>query len=648
MKLRNVSQNTLYAEDVDRYIQYEGDKIIEMSPDTLKKSKSIRAFILKGLLDIIEYDPNEQVEIALVYLKNKRSPDPIPEPPPPIVEEKIPPVEEISLAQAEPEIEVKMRGLFYDDSGYGKVNRNLATNLNKSGIKIRIEPKSGKNKLTEEDLQTLVHLEKTEISRDHILIDSIVPSMAEMSSGKYRILYTTVESYTIPQQFLDCCDAYNEIWVTSPWSADILKKYVKKPIYVVPAGVDENLYTEKGPAFDFTPNVKNFVFISVFGWGYRKGYDVLLKSYFDEFSEDDDVSLLIMSKYQGSMSRFHRNKIKEDIEKIMAKFPNKDLPHVLRHNQVVAEKDMPKMYRAANCFVIPTRGEGSCCVTGTKVVTSSGLKPIESVCKGESVLTHTGKFKTVTDTMHRYVDEEIYEISASMDCDKIRITKEHPVLVLKKEKCYKHGKRIHSEFCESNCEWKVPEEINVGDFVLFPINNVVLIDTICDCNTNKRTNSMIYLPVKKISKQHYSGFVYNLEVEEDHSYTTNCFTVHNCLPAVEASMCGLPIIMTNCSGQQMYLRENNSYMIEIDELVEIQRGQMHIHYWDGQKFPALTSEKVHNDLKKTMRSVYENYNEAKKRNKRLQQLVLSNFTWTHTANAAIKRLQEIYRMRNKI
>ena len=38
----------------------------------------------------------------------------------------------------------------------------------------------------------------------------------------------------------------------------------------------------------------------------------------------------------------------------------------------------------------------------------------------------------------------------------------------------------------------------------------------------------LILPVKKIEKTKYRGFVYNLEVEEDHTYTANLIAVHNC------------------------------------------------------------------------------------------------------------------------
>lgn len=470
MHIRNSSNNTLYASDIDTHIPYKDGAIEEIDPDTLKKSKSLRGLLIHGFLEIVDYNPNEQIEASIVYLKSKVEAKKQKEEPVEVYEPEVTSLETIST-----DIEVRLHGIFFDAGGYGKVNRNLATKLAQSGIKLKVDPKHSQNQLKESELAEIIKLSKTKISKNHITIDSVIPTFAEYATGKYRILYTTIESYTVPKQFLDCCALYDEIWVTSPWSANILKKHVKKPIHVIPAGIDSELYVENGSRFNFKPNIKDFVFISVFGWSYRKGYDVLLKAYFDEFSADDNVSLLIVSRYQSQSSRFHRDKIKHDINEIMTEFPNKEMPHVVRYSQIIAEQDMPKLYRSGDCFVLPTRGEGSC------------------------------------------------------------------------------------------------------------------------------------------------------------------------LTAPEASLCGLPVIMTNVSGQQMYLRNDNAFLIEMDRLVKMRPGQMHLHYWDGQEFPALISDKVHSDLKKSMRYVYKNKDEAKKRNRNLQKLIRENFTWNDTANAAITRLQEIVR-----
>jgi glycosyltransferase involved in cell wall biosynthesis len=470
MKVKNKTNNTVYIEDIDAHFPFQEEPLI-LDPDLLKKSKGLRGFIINGLFDVVEYDPNERIEASIIYLRNKikaTSPAPDPE----IVEVIDSPPTEIELKKTDC-IEVLFHGIVYDSGGYAKVNRNLIAKLVEAGVKLKVDPIKSQNDLKESELRPFQSLTQTKLSRNFISIDSIIPSFAECSNSKYKVLYTTIESYSVPNQFLQCCEMYDEIWITSDWSKGILEQYTKKPIYLVPAGSDPILYTEEGPRLDFKPNIKNFVFLSVFGWGYRKGYDVLLNSYFDEFSAEDDVSLLLVSKYQGGSSRFHRNKIRDDINAIMRNFPNKALPHVVRYSQNIPECQMPQVYRSANCFVLPSRGEGSN------------------------------------------------------------------------------------------------------------------------------------------------------------------------LTAVEASLCGLPVIMTNVSGQQMYLRDDNAFLIEMDFLQTLKPGQSHIHYWDNQKFPSLTSPQVKADVKTAMRYVLNNEVAAKSQNKNLQRLIKDNFTWTHTANAAIERLTAI-------
>jgi glycosyltransferase involved in cell wall biosynthesis len=468
MRIKNNTNNTLYIEDLDLHLPYKDGAGQVIDPDTLKKSKTLRGFIINGLLDVVEYDPGERIEASIMYLREKASA---------VVQqnatEEYEEAEVTDLSISPDDIEVRIHGIFLDGGGYAKVNRNLALKLDEAGLKVKVDAKRSQNQLRESELVDIQRLARTKLSKQHISIDSVIPSFAEYATGKYRILYTTVESYTVPKQFLECCQMYDEIWITSPWSMEILKKQVDKPIYHIPAGVDHELYCEHGPRFDFRPNIKDFVFISVFGWSYRKGYDVLLKAYFEEFDASDNVSLLIASKYQSGTTRSHRNRIRDDINKIMKEFPNKDMPHVVRHSQMIPEEQMPQLYRSADCFVLPSRGEGS-----------------------------------------------------------------------------------------------------------------------------------------------------NL-----------------CGP--EASLCGLPVIMTNVSGQQMYLRPDNAFLIEMDALTEMRTGQMHLHYWDGQKFPALVSPEVRKHLREAMRYVIEHPDEARMRNRKLQRLIKEQFTWNNTANAAIARLRQI-------
>lgn len=461
MIIRNISKNTIYIEDINSHIPYT-EKKIKIPAETIRKSRDLRALLLSPLVEILEHDENEQIEKSVMYTKKQQK----------LTEEIEPETEE--LTKISDKICVKIHGIFYEAGGYAKVNRYLSKNLSEAGILVKIDPKKGQNHLNSEELKDIAILENTKIDKKHIVIDSIIPSFSEVSSASYKILYTTVEAYSLPKQFVECCQQYNEIWTTSPFAKEILEKYITNtPIFIVPTGVDSEIYNENVEPVVFNPQPKKFVFMSVFGWSYRKGYDLLFKSYFKEFSDEDDVSLLLFTRYMQGTKNANINKINEDIDKIKREFPDKNLPHFKIISKIIPEKTMPEIYSACNAFVLPSRGE-------------------------------------------------------------------------------------------------------------------------CTC-----------------------------------------------MPPCEASLCGLPVIMTNVSGQRIYLNHDNSYLIEPDNIAVLPPNTCHVHYWDGQEFPVLKSQKCIDDFAGLMREVYENYEEAKIKNRNLQKLLLSKFTWKHAANVAVKRLIEI-------
>lgn len=59
---------------------------------------------------------------------------------------------------------------------------------------------------------------------------------------------------------------------------------------------------------------------------------------------------------------------------------------------------------------------------------------------------------------------------------------------------------------------------------------------------HKSIDSTYCTRLSSISTEHYSGLVYNFEVEEDRSYVTDRTVVHNCITGMEAQAAGLRII----------------------------------------------------------------------------------------------------------
>jgi len=113
------------------------------------------------------------------------------------------------------------------------------------------------------------------------------------------------------------------------------------------------------------------------------------------------------------------------------------------------------------------------------------------------------------------------------------------------------------------------------------------------------------------------------------------------LPFVEASLCGLPVIAPRHGGQMMFLSDDNSYLFDIDKIEELSIGKTNVHYWDGQKFPLLTSPQTIENIGKLMRLVKDEYHVAKEKNKKLQQRA-TNFSLEKVGSLAAERLSEIW------
>jgi glycosyltransferase involved in cell wall biosynthesis len=58
----------------------------------------------------------------------------------------------------------------------------------------------------------------------------------------------------------------------------------------------------------------------------------------------------------------------------------------------------------------------------------------------------------------------------------------------------------------------------------------------------------VYLPVKEVLRDQYTGKVYNLEVEEDHSYVAENIVVHNCITSIEAGWANNAILASHHAG----------------------------------------------------------------------------------------------------
>ncbi|HTJ74433.1 MAG TPA: glycosyltransferase [Acidimicrobiales bacterium] len=166
--------------------------------------------------------------------------------------------------------------------------------------------------------------------------------------GGPRVGWTMLEVDGLPPEWVRGCNAMDEVWVPASFNVDTFAASgVRAPIRVMPLGVDVDYYHPGISGFRPSPR---FTFLSVFEWGERKGAEVLLRAFAQEFKESEDV-LLLVSIYNHDPD--------VDVHGEIAKLGLESCPPiVVLVNAEFADYQMAALYRSADCFVLPTRGEG--------------------------------------------------------------------------------------------------------------------------------------------------------------------------------------------------------------------------------------------------------------------------------------------------
>jgi len=168
------------------------------------------------------------------------------------------------------------------------------------------------------------------------------------NSGRYRIGFTMLEFDRLPQEWVQQANQMDEVWTPTVWGAHVFAASgVTRPIHVVPLGVDLACFAPGSPRTHLTDRV---VFLSVFEWSRRKGWDVLIRAYRAAFRPNDPVVLVLKIDCRAP----DENPVRE----IAALLPSPSPPVTLLYNRTLNAQRMAELYRSADCFVLPTRGEG--------------------------------------------------------------------------------------------------------------------------------------------------------------------------------------------------------------------------------------------------------------------------------------------------
>ena len=183
-------------------------------------------------------------------------------------------------------------------------------------------------------------------------------------SGIIHVARTMSESALLTSKQVQSCQAFSgQIWVPSQFHYDRFRAQgiSEEKLVVIPEAVDTELFHLESSRRRVQKD-DVFIFFASSKWEQRKGWDILLRAYFSEFTTRDNVLLRIQS-YVPSWSGMERNVSRHVQRMTQAMFPSREqrseLPKVEFMDGVgLSREEQREAYATVDAFVLPTRGEG--------------------------------------------------------------------------------------------------------------------------------------------------------------------------------------------------------------------------------------------------------------------------------------------------
>ena len=254
---------------------------------------------------------------------------------------------------------IQLQGPFETSYSLAIVNRKLMEamdNLQQDDISIYCTEGPGDYQPDPQNLKDKPHARKLweksafTIYPDVVIRNMYPPRVADTNGGLNFFAFGWEED-RVPSQYVAQFNRYlTGIGTMSEFVTEALKRSgLNIPVRTMGIGVElpRNFETLKPYPLKTHKTIRFLHISSAFP---RKGVDLLLKAYFNSFTSEDDVCLVLKT-----FDNPH-NQVREQLKQLQAQYPN--APEVEWINCDLPEEELYGLYKAASCYVHSARGEG--------------------------------------------------------------------------------------------------------------------------------------------------------------------------------------------------------------------------------------------------------------------------------------------------
>lgn len=270
---------------------------------------------------------------------------------------------------------IVFEGPFFEHSSIARVNREIADALLSSNeFEVRLDP-STPGALPPHllpDGELLGSFVQRELSQANLTIrHQWPPNFRRPPTGKLAVILPW-EYGGVPQVWIEQIQQnVDELWVPSSYVREVFVRngIETARVAAIPNGYDPQIFRPEG-AILRPQGSRGFIFLFVGGAIRRKGIDLLLDAYKSAFEPSESVTLVLL--VSGSTGAYQHNSL---IAEVRAATTDPKQPPIMPIFETVDDSTLADLYRGADAFVLPYRGEGF------------GMPLLEAMACGKPVIT---------------------------------------------------------------------------------------------------------------------------------------------------------------------------------------------------------------------------------------------------------------------
>lgn len=256
-------------------------------------------------------------------------------------------------------VRVRIEGAFFIYHSLANVNRQLAIGLADAGFDVSIvptEPPLARDR-TVADFDALSKMARVKPAKANLVIRHAFPPNL-CPTEEPLVLMQPWEFFAAPNEWVQFVNRYAaELWVYSNFTrASYVRSGVEpRKVTCLPLGLRGGLFSPHAIADPALRALPEFKFLYVGGSITRKGIDVLLQAYTEEFAGDEPVRLVV--KDIGTQHVYRHNNWGEQIQKLAG---DKNAPKATYIDEDLPDDKLAGIFEACDCLVAPYRAEGFC------------------------------------------------------------------------------------------------------------------------------------------------------------------------------------------------------------------------------------------------------------------------------------------------